>query len=257
MNEWIQRSIELANSEGYLDKLSEVYPVSINAERPLPPSVKKELKTLFDSNDKVDLIKLLVTLDKFPIKDPYVAFLKRDKKAIDINPETVERLADRLHSMGFSTLLKGIEEPKEFNRQIGTLFRRYLPNLGYPVLSPEEFEDFDGIAFLDCSDAELKNYADKKLKCRLSKGLDLLAKVHDTYVIGEAKFLTDFGGHQNAQFEDGLRLIKGAAGKAVRVAVLDGVVWIAGNNKMHRKVKEQTAPIFSALLLKDFLESLG
>ncbi|MBN2251150.1 MAG: restriction endonuclease [Candidatus Altiarchaeota archaeon] len=257
MNEWIQRSIKLANSRGYLDKLDQVYPVSINTRRPLPPSLKKELKTLFDGKDKEGLIRLLVTLDKFPIKDPYVAFLKRDKKAIDLNPKTVERLADRLHSMGFNTLLKGIEEPKEFNRQIGTLFRRFLPDLGYPVLSLEEFDEFDGIAFLDCSDAELKNYANKKLKCRLSKGLDLLAKVHDTHVIGEAKFLTDFGGHQNAQFEDGLRLIKSSAGNAVRVAVLDGVVWIDGTKKMHRKVREQTAPVFSALLLGDFLESLG
>jgi len=30
--------------------------------------------------------------------------------------------------------------------------------------------------------------------------LDLVARVRGRYVIGEAKFLTDYGGHQTAQF---------------------------------------------------------
>ncbi|WP_456486479.1 hypothetical protein [Candidatus Alkanophaga liquidiphilum] len=74
--------------------------------------------------------------------------------------------------------------------------------------------------------------------------------------MGEAKFLTDYGGHQNAQFEDALRLLRGSDGNALRVAVLDGVVWIKDHTKMYRTVCQLEKPAFTALLLREFLESL-
>ena len=37
----------------------------------------------------------------------------------------------------------------------------------------------------------------------IDKGLDFIARFNGKYVIGEfPKFLTDFGGHQNAQFNE-------------------------------------------------------
>ncbi|MEW6685340.1 MAG: type II restriction endonuclease [Candidatus Edwardsbacteria bacterium] len=88
------------------------------------------------------------------------------------------------------------------------------------------------------------------------KGPDFLAKVKDIYVIGEAKFLTDYGGAQNANFEDALRLLKEKEGKAIRIAVLDGVVWIKDSTKMFRTVCELEETALTALLLKDFLEGV-
>ena len=113
------------------------------------------------------------------------------------------------------------------------------------------------IAFLSGRNGEKTHYANRELGCNLSKGIDLLAKAGGNYIIGEAKFLTDSGGHQNAQFEDALRLVRGEDGRAIRIAVLDGVVWISGNTKMFKTVSELEKNIMSALLLKDFLESLG
>ena len=43
----------------------------------------------------------------------------------------------------------------------------------------------------------MKYYAAKNLDYKSAKGLDLVARFNGKYVIGEAKFLTDFGGHQN------------------------------------------------------------
>lgn len=157
---------------------------------------------------------------------------------------------------GFDEMIKGIEEPKEFNRQIGTLFGKWLNKIGYPILSPEEFEDYKGTALLKGSDKELKDYANEKLGCRLKKEPDLLSRVGKTYVVGEAKFLTDTGGHQNAQFADAMALLKNQTGKATRVAILDGVVWIEGGSKMYREVKRLAKSALTALLLKEFLESL-
>lgn len=160
--------------------------------------------------------------------------------------------------MGFynDAMIESIEEPKEFNRQIGTLFKRWLLQIGYPTFAIEDFETHEGIAFLQGSDAQLKDFANTVLGCDLDKGPDFLAKVGKRYVIGEAKFLADYGGHQNAQFEDALRLLRGKKGKAIRIAVLDGVVWIKDSTKMYRTVCQLEEVALTALLLKDFLESL-
>jgi hypothetical protein len=223
----------------------------------LPSEIKTLLKDAHKKRDAVRLVRALLELDKFPIKDPYVAFLRRGDIFLTYNPSVVGRLAETLFSMSFDELISGCEEPKEFNRQIGALFRKWLPKLGYPFLSGEEFDKYEGITFLSGSNGEKTHYANKKLGCNLSKGLDLLAKVGSIYVIGEAKFLTDSGGHQNAQFQDALMLLKGNKGQAIRIAVLDGVVWIKSNNKMHRQICEVEQTALSALLLEDFLESLG
>jgi hypothetical protein len=98
--------------------------------------------------------------------------------------------------------------------------------------------------------------ANRKLHCNLDKGPDFLTKLQERYVIGEAKFLTDYGGHQNAQLEDALRLFKEKKGQAIRIAVLDGVVWIKEGTKMYRRIVELEETALTALLLKEFLESL-
>jgi len=257
MNEWVKKSIEIANAPRYLDKLHEVYPVIQETEREIPEEVKNRLKKVYNERDDLALIKELLKLPKFPVKDPYVAFLRKRKVFIEYNPQTVQRIVNRIRLMGYDAMIESIEEPKEFNRQIGTLFKRWLPKIGYPTLTIEEFETYDKIAFLEGSDAQLKDFANTVLDCDLDKGPDFLAKVGKRYVIGEAKFLTDYGGHQNAQFEDALRLLRNKKGKAIRIAVLDGVVWIKDSTKMYRTVCQLEEVALTALLLKDFLESLG
>ncbi len=44
MNKWIQKSIKLANSQGYLDKLFEIYPIETGTPRQIPETLKKEIK---------------------------------------------------------------------------------------------------------------------------------------------------------------------------------------------------------------------
>ncbi|PUD67335.1 hypothetical protein C2R52_03635 [Helicobacter pylori] len=51
--------------------------------------------------------------------------------------------------------------------------------------------------------------------------------------------LTDFGGHQNAQFNDAISTIETPNIKAIKVAILDGVLYIESNNKM-RKLLDTT-----------------
>jgi len=73
MNKWTQKSIELANSPGYLDRLSEVYLVTREAKRVLSSEIKAQLKDAYDERDGARLVRALLELEKFPMKDPYVA----------------------------------------------------------------------------------------------------------------------------------------------------------------------------------------
>ena len=90
------------------------------------------------------------------------------------------------------------------------------------------------------------------------KGLDFIARFNKKYIIGEAKFLTDYGGHQVAQFEDALSTLNTEVHGATCVAILDGVVFIKGKNKMYNRLTTdcKNKNILSSLLLKDFCYSI-
>jgi hypothetical protein len=254
---WVEKSIELANKPGYLDNLYAVYPMEAGQIRELQATVLKDIRKSFDMGDKLSLIKILLkNLDLFPIKDSYIAFLRKNPSALDINPKTVDRIGRRLLRMGYEEVIKASTQPKETNRQIGPLFHKWLPTLGYPVLPEEKFISYKGTAFLEGSDKYLKDFSNRVFKTRLTKGLDLLLRVNGKFIIGESKFLTDFGGHQNAQFNDAINLLRSKSGNAIKLAILDGILWIKGNNKMHSLAKKEKGVILSSLLLDDFIRSL-
>lgn len=163
-------------------------------------------------------MKVLLSLDLFPIKDSYVAYLKRDKTAIDRNPATVDRLYGRLCQLGLDKIWERCSEPKETNRQIGPLFKRWVASgvLGVPLLELDDFISTKKNAVLNASDKEMMSFASKKLNYKRDKGLDFVARFNGKFVIGEAKFLTDFGGHQNAQFSDAISTLETKNVRAIK-----------------------------------------
>ncbi|MBT3642562.1 restriction endonuclease [archaeon] len=256
---WTQLSIEFANQKNYLDELFKIYPTIPEGIRELDAAKWELAEKAFNTKNETELIKILLSLDLFPIKDSYVAYLKRDKASIERNPNTIARLYGRLVEMGLEKIYDRCSEPKETNRQIGPLFRRWLKKgtLGVPVLSLQEFISSEENAVLDASDNEMMKFAKENLGYNRNKGLDFVGRFNGKYIIGEAKFLTDFGGHQNAQFEDAISTIK-SEGNAIKIAILDGVLYIKGKNKMYKGITEEYKDynIMSALVLREFLFSL-
>lgn len=216
----------------------------------------KKIEISFSKKDNTKLIENLLKLELFPIKDSYVAYLKRDKSSIERNPKTIDRLSGRIYEMGLDKVFEKAGEPKETNRQISPLFRRWLNkgSLGIQPVSLEKFLANNENAILDAGDNEMMNFAKEHLGYTHSKGLDLVARFNGKYVIGEAKFLTDFGGHQNAQFNDAISTATTKV-DAITIAILDGVLYIPGNNKMYKSVTEtyKDQNIMSALVLREFL----
>jgi len=102
------------------------------------------------------------------------------------------------------------------------------------------------------------SFAKEHLNYKRNKGLDFIGRFNGKYVIGEAKFLTDFGGHQNAQFADAVSTLKVKGVDAVTVAILDGVLYIEGKNKMYTEITTELKKynMMSALVLREFLYQL-
>ena len=257
MNKWTSLSIEYANQRSYLDDLFAVYPTIPDGIREINEEIWGSVEKAFKRQNNLLLINELLKLDLFPIKDSYIAYLKRDKTAIERNPRTINRICGRLYEMGIDKIYEQCSVPKETNRQIGPMFKDWLrqKSLGIEPVALEIFLSNKKDAILDGSDKTMMDFASDALNYKHNKGLDFVARFNKKYVIGEAKFLTDFGGHQNAQFADAISTIETPNVKAEKIAILDGVLYIRGNNKMYKAITEtyKDYNIMSALVLRNYL----
>jgi hypothetical protein len=257
MNYWTELSIEYANQKSYLDDLFHVYPTIPEGIRDINQESWTRVETAFNEKDNDALFRELLKHNLFPIKDSYIAYFKRDKASIARNPKTINRICGRLYEMGLDKIYERCSEPKETNRQIGPFFRRWTNSkaLGIQPVSLADFTKNNDDAILNGSDKQLMDFASRELNYKHPKGLDFIGRFNGKYVIGEAKFLTDFGGHQNAQFNDAISTVNAKNVKAVKVAILDGVLYIKGRNKMYKDIttKYKDLNILSSLVLREFL----
>ncbi len=240
-----------------MDDLFQVYPTIPEGIRNIDDDIWESVEDAFNRKDNERLVDELLKMDLFPIKDSYIAYLKRDKSAVERNPKTINRIAGRLYDIGLNKIYEKCSEPKETNRQIGPMFKRWLQkkSLGIMPVSLKKFISTREDAILDGTDREMMDFAKKELNYNRNKGLDFVARFNGKYVIGEAKFLTDFGGHQNTQFEDAISTIEDTNINAIRLAILDGVLYIRSNNKMYKYISSpyKDYNIMSALVLREFL----
>lgn len=74
MNEWIERSLRVANSAGYLERLTDIYPAELRPNRPLGADIKKQIESLHREGNWQGLLGKLFELMKgghpFPFEHP-------------------------------------------------------------------------------------------------------------------------------------------------------------------------------------------
>ena len=259
-NPWTQKSIDYAANKPYLDDLYSVYPVVHDNVRKIDASVMYRVEHFFNNRDDINLINSLLELDLFPVKDSYVPFLRKSRDSIKRNPNIVKRICADLYEMGYRELYKKCTEPKEANRQMGPMFRNWLKSgaLGMKPVDEMNFERSSCNAILDGSDNSMMEFARRKFGYSRNKGLDFIARYNGKYIIGEAKFISDFGGHQNDQFVDAIATIESPLSRkdVVKVGIIDGVPYIRNKGKLFVDLLKTEHNILSALVLRDFLESL-
>jgi hypothetical protein len=134
MGYWTDLSIQFASQRNYLDELFKIYPTIPDGIRDIDKNQWQHVEDSFNAHDNVSLITHLLYLDLFPIKDSYVAYLKHDPSAMERNPNTINRLCGRIYNMGLDEIFERCSSPKETNRQIGPLFKRWLVNGGLGIV---------------------------------------------------------------------------------------------------------------------------
>jgi len=260
MNYWTELSIEYANQRSYLDDLFQVYPTIPEGIRDINQKKWKEIEIAFENQDNIELISTLLKLKKFPIKNSYVSFLRKDNASLLRNPQTVNRLAGSIYQLGLNKLYEKCTEPKETNTQMGPMFSRWIQNksLGIVPVNLETFLSNNDNAILGGNDAVLLTFAREKFGYNKEKGLDFIARFNKKYVLGEAKFITDIGGNQDKSFVDIISTINAKYKGVVSIGIVDGIPWLINKSKYYTDIttKYANSNIMSSLVLREFLYQL-
>lgn len=259
MNYWTKLSIEYANQRSYLDDLFNVYPTIPEGIREVHKESWELVEKAFQQKDNDTLVRELLKFKLFPIKDSYVAYLKRDPKSIERNPQTINRICGRLYEMGLNKIYERCSEQKKTNRQIGAMFNNWIKKkcLGIMPCKLEEFLATNENAILGGSDADKKKFAKTSLNYH-KEGLDLVARFNGKYVIGEVKFLSDFANSQDSSFEDALATLEAKDANAIKILILDGDIYknIKSNTYHLINNPDKDYNIISILVISEFLYSL-
>ncbi|MBA4312507.1 MAG: restriction endonuclease [Chlorobiaceae bacterium] len=255
MNHWGKKTIELAKKKDYLDRLYKIYPNNPSA-REIDLQELNLIEEYFHKKDSDALLNKLLDIDKFPIKDSYISFLRTDRSSIQRNPKTVKRICDILYALGLDKVKEGILAPKEANTIRGPQFSNWAKK-AFPHVKLNKFINIkNSILFLEDSEKNILDFCNTELGIGISKRPDFVAKSRAKYVVGEAKFLSSLGGNQGRGLDDALKLASNTSGHAYKVAIVDGVLWIQPGSQEYKKIEHSNAAVFSALLLKEYLKKL-
>jgi hypothetical protein len=257
-NDWIKKSLDIVNGRDYLKKLTEIYPINKNSFRNIDDEHIETIKKYFDNKDPIGLVKECLSLEKFPIDNPYVSIL-RYESIFEKNLDTVKTIGNILLELNFKDLETLIKSPKSGSRQFGNSFKSWLKNKYKDnFLNINDFKNYKGndLKFLDGSDKTLKEFVYKNFDIDTEKGLDLVFKNKGKIYFGEAKFITDFGGTQTNQLNIALDIAKRDSDNIGTLATIDGIPWV--NKSYLEKIKKEAVNknVLTALLLPEYLSSL-
>jgi len=262
LNEWVLRSIELFENTPYLDNILDVYPLQSASPERLNERLKRRIISAHQSRRTDELISILQSEVKFPYDEPLWFLMKNIQGCLDNNPRQIQRIADSLYSMTADETVFRLESAPKLNTQMGPMFTNWLRG-NFNLLNIEDFTNSRvGIHILNSSEQDGKTFVNEVLNQDLEKRPDLVAKVNDTYIIGEAKWVGSPGGNQNKQVVEVLNLCRDQRANVIRIGIIDGFPWATKNNvnniindKTVVQVQESEYDIISALLLNDYLTS--
>jgi hypothetical protein len=207
-----------------------------------------------------ELISILQNEVKFPYDEPLWYLMKNIQGCLNNNPSQIQRIADSLYAMTADETVFRLESAPKLNTQMGPMFTNWLRE-NFNLLNIDEFiVSTEGVYILNSSEQEGKNFVNNFLLQNVEKRPDLVAKVNETYIIGEAKWVGSPGGNQNKQVVEVLNLCRDQRGSVIRIGIIDGFPWATKNvtesiinDKTVVQVQESEYDIISALLLNEYL----
>lgn len=262
LNEWVLKSIELFENTPYLDNILDVYPLQTAIPERLDAQLRRRIISAHQARRTNELIDILKNEVKFPYDEPLWYLIKNIDRCLQNNPQQIQRIADSLYAMTPEETVIRLESAPKLNTQMGPMFTNWLRN-NFDLLELDDFRNSsEGIVVLQSSEEIGKTFVNSELRQNLEKRPDLVAKVNDTYIVGEAKWIGSPGGNQNKQVVEVINLCRNQRGNVIRVGIIDGFPWAIKksngeiiNNKTCVQVQESEYDILSALLLREYLES--
>lgn len=259
MNHFTKESIQLANQRNYLDLLFKVYPLNPDTIREIDDSLWTRIEQSYNNRDNKELFRALLDLDLFPIKDGYVPYFRRDRSAIDRNPDTVNRICGRIREMSLNQLYDKCSQPKETNRQMGPLFQRWLRQgvLGMNVVEVADFSEDMNNVILGGTDNILKQFAQDHLGYTRDKGIDFIAYRNKKYVIGIVVLITKTDTAYSPLIEECKNFIEDKNTLYLPLLIADGAIYSNTHFMLLNQLAKNNNPVISALLLREYLYSYG
>ncbi|MGB2153459.1 MAG: hypothetical protein ACPHVX_05840 [Flavobacteriaceae bacterium] len=262
LNEWILRSMEIFEETPYLDNLLTIYPLETAVPNHLEQRLKRNIISAHQGRRTEELIQILQGEVKFPYDEPLSYLIKEVENCRTSNPRQINRIANTLYAMTADELVVRLESAPKINQQMGPMFTNWIRS-NFELLNLEDFaESTEGIYVLSSSEEDGKTFVNETLNQNLQKRPDLVAKVNETYIIGEAKWIGRSGGNQNNQVKDVLDFCRDQRGDVIRVGIIDGFPWATKKtngsiikDKVNVLVQESPYDIVSALLLEEYLET--
>ena len=262
LNQWVLRSIELFENTPYLDNILSVYPLQAARPERLNERLRRRIISAHQGRRTEELINILRDEVKFPYDEPLWFLIKNIEGCLQNNPIQIQRIANSLYAMTAEETVMRLESPPKLNTQMGPMFTTWLRENFNSLILDEFRESKEGIFILASSEEEGKSFINDELGQDLSKRPDLVAKVNETYIVGEAKWIGSPGGNQDKQVEEVLDFCRGQRGNVIRIGIIDGFPWAVHNInntiinfKAAVQVQESEYDIVSTLLLKDYLNS--
>ncbi|MDC8001590.1 hypothetical protein POV26_11115 [Aequorivita todarodis] len=262
LNFWVRKSIDLFENTPYLDNLLEVYPLESAVPVHLDLQLKRRIISAHQARRTDELINILQGETKFPYDEPLAYLIKEVQNCLENNPQQIHRIANTLYAMTAEELVIRLEAPPKLNTQMGPMFTTWLRR-NFMLLNLDDFQDSTkGIYVLSSSEEEGKTFVNDVLGQNFRKRPDLVAKVNEIYIVGEAKWIGRSGGNQNNQVRDVLDFCKEQRHDVLRVGIIDGFPWATRkinnsliNDQVNVSVQESAYDVLSALLLEEYLES--
>ncbi|MBC6399569.1 MAG: hypothetical protein GDA51_08275 [Ekhidna sp.] len=262
LNAWVRRSLELFESTPYLDNILEVYPLQTARPERFDDRLRRRIISAHQGRRTGELIEILQNEVKFPYDEPIWYLIKNIQGCLNNNPQQILRIAESLYAMTAEETVIRLESAPKLNTQMGPMFTNWLRE-NFNLLEIDKFRDStEGIFVLNSSEEVGKSFINDELHQNLDKRPDLVAKVNDTYIVGEAKWIGSPSGNQNKQVVEVINLCRNQRGNVIRVGIIDGFPWAVYksdgsiiNDKTCVQVQECEYDIISTLLLSDYLSS--
>jgi hypothetical protein len=262
LNEWVLRSIELFENTSYLDNILAVYPLASSRPNRLESRLRRQIIDAHQARRTEELIQILKEQVKFPYDEPLWFLMKNIGSCLANNPRQRLRIAESIYALTADEVVFKLEEAPKLNTQMGPMFTVWLRE-NFNLLNLNEFEQSnEGVFILNSSEQDGKDFVNNVLNQNVTKRPDLVAKVNNTYIIGEAKWIGSPGGNQNKQIVEVINLCREQRGDVIRIGIIDGYPWATHNSddgiiyeKTAVMTQESEYDLISALLLNDYLNS--